>query len=121
VTNIQNLPLLSLSITIPNNGDFLDSFIFTDVDDVTPLDISGIDFTCQVRASSSSSGVRLNASTANGLLVIIGTTQLGFSVPAAQLPSPGGYVFDIVATADGLRRVVAQATLIITQGVTAIQ
>jgi hypothetical protein len=97
---------------------------------VMPLDLTGISFRQQIRATASDTGVLLEMSTDNGLLINGGTTGvLSAYVPASSLgalpETTGGsaLVTDIVATAaDGgpinLMALSGPASVTVTAGVT---
>jgi len=69
-----------------------------------PLDLTGIRFKAELRATPGGNEVFLAADTEDGTLVNGGRTGvLAFSVPEAAMGrlNPGDYVMDIVAEADG--------------------
>jgi hypothetical protein len=68
-----------------------------------PLDLTGIEFRCELRSSEADNQVFLSVGTSDGTLLNGGLDgTLGFNVPRSKLEhlSPRTYVMDIVALAD---------------------
>jgi hypothetical protein len=125
-TNILTLPLVTCTLITGNNEDWLDSFQFVNTistDVSTPVDLAGIEFKMELRSLASDVDVLITASTEDGRLMVGGTEDsfLVIRVPAVLMETlvPADYVADIVAEADGYRRVIVQISPItIFQGVT---
>lgn len=122
MTNILKLPLLQIAFETGTNEDWLDGLAFFEADGTTAVAITGVTFRMQLRAKAEDRTAYLEASTANGKLLIGGASAnvLSLNVPAAQMGSlaPGDYAFDLVAVADAHSRRVAAGSVTIVKGVT---
>lgn len=125
-TRILDLPLLSFSMTVGTNEDWLDSWAYLDALGIAiPLD--GMTFALMVRPTPSDPNPLIVASTgqvpvrglqANGA-VTAGGNALAVSVPYTwmQKTVAGAYVFEVQAYGDGVTRVVARGALTVVQGI----
>ena len=125
MSNINLLPQLAANITIANNADWTDSLLITLPDNVSPVDITGLNFRVTIRSEVESVLTLLQLSTIDGTLINGGVTGVvSFNVPALMLlriPAQTA-AFDMVAQ-DGDGKVVnlfalSPGVLIINQGVT---
>lgn len=108
-TAIRDLPTYELAAVLGSNEDWLDEIVFTQDDNVTPWDLTGIAFRARVRPSPDAREAWPELSTAAGTLVNGGATgKLSFRLlVAARAPiHPGSYVLDVLAEADGYTRAV---------------
>lgn len=109
------------------NEDFDDGFMIEDADG--PVDLTGSEFVAHIRKSADDLSVILEASTANGMLVIAdqeATGEMGlveWAIPAnvaATIP-PGEYPFDILwIMPDGRRDNIGGGTITFERGITRI-
>lgn len=95
-------PFTSMTIMLTNNSDWRDAIMFMQSDNVTPLDITGIDFYANLRETIDGVNLLLNMSTENGYLINMGFVGvLQWNIPASvmkEIPvSTKSYVMDIVA------------------------
>jgi hypothetical protein len=128
MTNILLLPSFGpgTAFTISRNGDWNDALYISQPNaPASPLDLTGITFTSELRSKVGAVEVMLLMSTVNGLIMNGGTAgTFGFDVPQMTIErmlAAGSYVIDIVATADG--RVFSMfpegpGTVTVTQGIT---
>lgn len=128
-TNVLSLPQVSLTVQTGNNEDWIDSIKFLVEDpETTPdlypqLDLRGIRFEMEIRRSVSDHEVVMSASVDDGTLAIGIPPDYGFliiNIPRAIMHNQlaGGYVGDVIASADGFNRVCLQMNLTIFEGVT---
>ena len=121
-TNILILPLAQVTVTTGNNEDWIDSFQFVQDDEITPVELTGIAFSMEVRHLSSDNEVWVRGSTDDGLLSVGGSGDsfLLIKIPYDMMKevAPDDYVGDIVADADGIKRVVVQLAITVFQGIT---
>jgi hypothetical protein len=104
---MTNILLLARSgnvgaFTVVTDADWLDQIL--PALGATPIDLTGIAFSANMRAAAGGNDVYLQLSTANGTLVNGGVTgKLSFNVPVTTMAAllPGNYVIDVLATADG--------------------
>lgn len=121
-TNLLNLPVVNpLGITTQTNCDWIDGLEYWTADppDGEPIDLTGIQFGMEMRASAAVATVVMRATTENGLIRVYANSWQ-FLIPATTmiLVLPGDYVFDMLALADGYTRNLIQATVSIVQGIT---
>ncbi|UIY44149.1 hypothetical protein [Methylobacterium radiotolerans] len=130
-TRIQSLFLVQASITIASNEDMQETIAFFENDGVTPIPLDGIEFTAIAKTDRASNApyvawatlgaaLKLPSQTPRGLFLTSGNL-LSFYAPfrsSGQRPIAGSYVFDALASADGLTRRVVDGTLTVIQGVT---
>ena len=117
-TNISQLGQFSASFSVVTNADWRDVLQFVWAPGTAnagqPLDITGISFRAQLRATAADAQVLLDISTTNSLFVVDGQLgQLAFAVPEfapagaatpyqmAGLPAGITGVMDIIASGDG--------------------
>jgi hypothetical protein len=126
-TNILALPLAQLEILTGNNEDWIDSICYV-IDDGTSnpteqVDLTGITFEMEVRRQPPFHEVVLSGSTDDMSLTVGVPPNYGYLLIAINWDrmknqEPTTYVGDIVATADGYRRVTVQFNLTIFEGIT---
>lgn len=126
-TRILDLPDIGGELSFSTNADFRGAIAFVEGPEnaPTPIDISGISFSLQVRASEDNAVVTLNGSTEGGTPHLMNggaTGVLKWVFPAIglyHLPT-GAYVADIVAEAEGVRLNLCPAPITVTvrKGVT---
>lgn len=127
-TNLLAMPLVQLDIETGTNEDWLDSIKFL-VDtgvpeaDMPQLDLRGIVFEMEVRRAAPDHEVILDATTADGTLVIGDPPDFGYlliNIPNDDMKAiqPGNYVADIVGHDPEFQRVVVQIVLGIVEGIT---
>lgn len=121
-TAILQLPQFSFATSTVNTADLLDTIATFTTSDSLPIDITGIFFEAQVRSEAKDIKVWVDASSENGLLVNGGPDgTLSWRIPLSVMTkvTPGNYVTDIRANADGHLIAIAQrCTFTVTQGVT---
>lgn len=127
-TNLLAMPLVQLDVATGTNEDWLDSIKFlvdTGVpeDEMPQLDLRGITFEMEVRRAAPDHEVILDATTADGSLVIGEPPDFGYlliNIPVDDMKAlqPGDYVADIVGHDPEFQRVVVQLTLEIVEGIT---
>lgn len=121
MTALLSLPLVGLTIATRTNEDLLDAWSFLDPDD-DAYDLSGIAFRSQWRQSAADPQAYISAATADGTMVVGGTGNgvLAYLIPAATMARvpPGTYVADVIGTADGHTRNVAEIAITVKQGIT---
>lgn len=121
-TNILLLPLAQFAVTVGNNEDWLDSLQYTMADEITPVDLLGIEFLMEMRHLASDADVFVRGSTQDGKISVggVGDSFLLINIPHAEMKEvpANDYVADITASADGFVRVIAQFTVTVFQGVT---
>lgn len=110
MTSIAQIRPYQADIVVNDNEDWNDFFLFTLPDLVTPLDVSGVQFTIEVRPSSESPVVLFSGTTDDGTMVLLPTTAsagalcaLTMDVLAPGFPrslAPGVYVYQIRAYAE---------------------
>lgn len=106
MTNILQLPLYEVVVETHSNERARSSFLVQTGDPPADLALAGIAFKLQLRTIARDRNVHLEASTTDGRLIVTGAT-LGVDIPRTVMAALGGevdYVFDIVATADGIER-----------------
>ncbi|MDC7787953.1 hypothetical protein PQJ75_24625 [Rhodoplanes sp. TEM] len=105
MTNILQLPLFEAVIETHSNERARTSFLVQTGDPPADLALAGIAFKLQLRTAAKDRNVHLEASTTDSRLTITGAT-LGVDIPRTVMAALGeaDYVFDIVATADGIER-----------------
>ena len=131
ITNILALPLVTMSIQVRNNEDWIGSVKFLVEDPpgnlntatMPQLDLRGIHFEMEMRRSALDHEVVLGATTDDGTLAIgvppdYGYLIINIPVTTTKMLAAGDYVADVVATADGFYRVCLEMTVNITEGVT---
>jgi hypothetical protein len=126
-TNILALPLAQLDILTGNNEDWLESVMYV-IDDGTAsptqqIDLRGIKFEMEVRRSPPLSEVIISGSTDDGSLLVGTAPDYGYLMinvvfDRMKNQEATAYVGDIVALADGYRRVAIQFNLTIFEGIT---
>ena len=122
-TNILAMPLVDMTVTTGTNEDWIASLKYTQDDETTPLDLSGIALRMEVRRNVDDEEVAVEGSTTDGRVSIGGTgnAYVLINVPVTamnNLLTEGTYVGDIVATADGYTRVIVRIVATIVKGVT---
>lgn len=130
-TRIQSLFLVEAKIVVANNEDMFESIAFFDAAN-QPIPLDGIEFTSRVRAdrrdsaptfvgfATQGSVQSLPKGTPRGMILISGNV-MGFYAPFSQRAAralPGDYVFDTLASADGIVKRVVDGTFTLIQGVT---
>jgi hypothetical protein len=120
-TNILFLPIVGLQMFTSTNADWLDGLEYWDAEPPggDPIDLAGIKFDMEMRATPPVATVVLHASTANGLIRVYANTWqlLVPSKTMLQVP-PGDYVFDLLGRADGYTRNLVQASVTVELGIT---
>jgi hypothetical protein len=125
-TNLLAMPLIDMTVQTGTNEDWISAIKYL-VDDGTTnppqMDLRGITFNMEVRATIESHDVVLTASTDDGTIMIGMSPDYGyllFNIPLKMIAQliPGTYVGDVVG-ADGLavRRVIV-IDLQIVEGIT---
>ena len=128
-TNILAIPKVTMGVVTGNNEDWIDSIKYVvetegvAMEDSPQLDLRGIRFEMELRRRADDHEVIIAASTDDGSLSIGSAPDYGFLIfyldrEIMKTKIAGDYVGDVVATADGLTRVVIQMTLEIFEGVT---
>jgi hypothetical protein len=114
VTQIRNLPAYTVSAVVGSNEDWVDSIAIADPFSGIPIDLTGITFHGALKATTTDKASTSIAVTAAGSVITL-------NVPAAFLGNymPGLFIFDILATADGIARRVVSGTLMIQAGIAA--
>jgi hypothetical protein len=119
-THLLTLPRVDLTVEVFTNEDWLDALAFYD-NDGNPISLDGIAFELEVRTNPGdvTAFLEIDNATPGGGIVITGN-QFQIDVPVAQISqiSPGDYVFDATAKADGMQRVIITGTLTLTEGIT---
>lgn len=127
-TQILNLPLLSFSMMVGTNEDWLDSWAYLDASG-NPISLAGLVINFEVRPSAASTTASVIASTAstvaglvvNGAVVVggAGGNVLALDIPLATMLrlAPGSYVFEAQAQGDGVTRTISSGTVNVVQGV----
>lgn len=119
-TNILQLPVVILGITVNTNADWLDGIEYHD-NAGNPIDLAGITFEMEMRAEPEFATVVLRAATDNGLIRVYAQTwQLLVPASVMTLILPGNYVFDMLAHGDGYTRNLVQASVEVDLGITRI-
>lgn len=113
---------VKIDYLISTNEDWLDAIELNDgAPTPAPLDLTGWSFHSQIRVSAEDATVMLDASTANGLHLIISSAcawNIAKAILAARLPA-GVYVYDTVGTdPDGRAVRVAEGVITAETGVT---
>jgi hypothetical protein len=128
-TNILAIPLVSLIAETSNNEDWIDSLRYLvdeegiETEELDQLDLRGISFEMETRRYAEDHEVVLRASTEDGTLSIGLPPNYGYlliNIPRSTMHSmiAGAYVADVVASAEGLYRVVIKMSLTIVEGIT---
>jgi hypothetical protein len=120
MSNLLILPLVQIVGTTGTNEDWLDGLAFFEDDAETmPINILGIEFAMQMRQITEDATVALEASQADGRIIVTGN-YLYFDVPAAQMSTitPADYVFDVVGTDNKNSRIIVQGQYTVFEGVT---
>jgi hypothetical protein len=119
------MSLTIIDYLVLTNEDWEDGLVLDDGGDpAEPLDLTGSSFRAHLRPAPGSLLVTLEASTANGRLVIADNPESGtlnWNVPKALMATiePGEYVYDIVWTKPDLSSdTVAAGTVTVHRGVT---
>ena len=127
-TRILAVPLLSFSMTVGTNEDWLDSWAYLDASG-SPISLAGLVLNMMVRSSPGDAEAPVIASTAAtvaGLAVSgnIVTGGTGSNVLSLQIPrstmlrlAPGAYVFEVQAQGDGDTRTIATGAVTVMQGI----
>ncbi len=127
-TQILNLPLLSFTMTVATNEDWLDSWSYLDPSG-SPLTFAGLTLNMMIRSTLGSVTPPVIASTAatvaglsvNGAIVTggVGGNVLSLRIARATMGSvvPGPYVFEVQAQGDGQTRTIATGAVIVVQGI----
>jgi hypothetical protein len=105
-TNLLAMPLVTIQVETGTNEDWIDALKFLVDDgseDPPQLDLTGIDFSMEVRRTPPDHEVVLTASTALGTLGVGNPPDFGFlliNIPMAEMrgQQPGKYVADITGT-----------------------
>lgn len=127
-TNLLAMPLVQLVVETGTNEDWLDSIKYL-VDtgvaeaDMPQLDLRGITFEMEVRRAPPDHEVILDATTAEGTLLIGEPPDFGYlliNIPVTDMSAlqPSNYVADIVGSDAEFHRVVVQIELTIIRGIT---
>jgi hypothetical protein len=111
-------------VVVYTNEDWLDTLAYYDVSG-SPIDLSGIDFQLEMRASAEDVTALINISNnpyddpADGKIGIV-SNQFAINVPISKMSRipKGDYVLDAVGRADGMQRVIMNGTISVVQGVT---
>jgi hypothetical protein len=128
-SNLLAMPAVEIAVITGNNEDWIDSVLFL-VDDgsgntagMPQLDLTGIKFDMELRATVEDHEVVIRASTADGTLRVgdppnFGYLLIGIEHETMKMVAAGTYVGDIVGTdAMSVRRVVA-IDLQVVEGIT---
>lgn len=115
MTNVLALPQLTASFIASTNSRIGDAIQFVvSTTDLTPVDITGINFEAVYRPTADDPRVAMRCSTYDGSLINGGVTgTLSWAVPAERTGldkqpwsaahlTPGTYVMGLVASADGV-------------------
>jgi hypothetical protein len=129
MTRILDLPLLTFSVELANNEDWIDSWAYIDVSS-NPISLAGLTLTMMVRARAADQTVQVVASSASGPVNglpqngSISSGGTGLNVIALAIPratvaklAPGEYVFEVQASGDGVTRNIASGPVIVVSGV----
>jgi hypothetical protein len=127
-TNLLAMPLVLLVVETGTNEDWIDSIKFlvdtgVAMEDMPQLDLRGITFEMEVRRAAPDHEVILDATTADGTLLIgeppdFGYLLLNIPVDDMRAIQPSNYVADIVGRDVEHQRVVVQIDLTIIRGIT---
>lgn len=118
------MPLVRMDYAVNTNEDWVDTFQIVSGDPPIPVDLTGSTFTAHVRRAATDLDTVIEASTANGKLVVSSPPSDGlvsWNVPREQLEilKSRDYVYDIVWTrADGREIAFAVGTIDLQLGVT---
>jgi hypothetical protein len=127
MTNILALPLTQLEILTGNNEDWLESICYViddgSTDPTEQVDLTGITFEMEIRRQAPYHEVVLSGSTDDqslsvGLSPNYGFLLININYERMKVQEPTQYIGDIVAIADGFRRVTIQFDLTIFEGIT---
>jgi hypothetical protein len=129
VTQILNLPTLTFPMTIANNEDWTDAWAYLDVYG-NPISLAGLILTMMLRAHATDEEVQIIASSISGPVNGLpqngslasggdGLNVIALAIPRATVGTlaPGGYVFEVQATGDGLTRTIADGPVTVNAGV----
>lgn len=109
-----------IDFLISTNEDWLDALVLKDGEN-NPIDLTGSTFRAHIRREPDALTVVLNATSANGLLVIL-ESAAAWNVPFATIVeklNPGTYAYDFLWTdADGVVTRIAEGTLTVELGIT---
>jgi hypothetical protein len=123
-TNLLAMPLISMIVETGTNEDWIDSILFL-VNEVglPQLDLTGIEFSMEVRRAAPDHEVVINGTTKDGTLAIGAWPDTGYLLiniihDRMKIIQPGEYVADIVGSdSDSIRRCIVM-TLSVVQGIT---
>lgn len=117
-TNLLILPLVSLTIAVGTNEDWIDGLAFYD-NAMNALALDGIAFKMTLRHVVDEATAPITASTGEGSLLTSGN-RFNFNVPVATMGivPPAAYVMDVVGMADGHQRIIMQGQVTVFEGVT---
>lgn len=130
MSNIQKIPLVTLTVEIATNEPLTDAWGYVDGSG-NPISGAGIALSFMVRAVAGSEQVLIaatntGAASLNGV-VVNGTIAWGGvggnlvvpNIPVATIAAmpPGTYAGEVLAAADGIQKRIALVTLIIDQGI----
>lgn len=128
-TQILNLPLLSFSMTVGTNEDWVDSLGAYLDGSGNALSLAGCTLNFEMRPTAASTSAPVIASTAstvaslpvNGSVVVggAGSNVPGLSVPLATMQKvpQGVYVAELQAFGDGLTRTIGSYVITVVQGI----
>lgn len=121
MTAVGSLPLHPVDAETCTNEDFRLVLAYADAAEA-PIALTGIAFALQGRATRDAHEAAFAASSGAGTITIggAGNGTLTVAVPVATMRRvpPAVYVVDIVATADGISRRVADGTVTVVRGIT---
>lgn len=123
------MPLVSMDVVTGTNEDWIDSIKFVvddgsgNVDTMPQLDLTGIEFTMEVRRQAPENEVILRGSTVDGGLAIGMPPDFGFLLinldhEQMKVVRPGTYVADIVGKDEITIRRVVTMNLEVVYGIT---
>lgn len=100
MSNVAALPVLQANGSVAAGEDLAFSLAFTLADGTTPLDLTGIAFTLEIKSTSGAS--LFSGSTGDSTLAIsgVGVNVLSCEIPFATVSAwaPGGYSLNLIAT-----------------------
>jgi hypothetical protein len=119
-TNILYMPQVIMDMTVATNADWLDGLEYQDLQTpAQPIDLDGIAFELELRATPPAATVVLRAGTDNGLIVVYANTwQLLVPATLMETLPPATYVYDMLGRADGYTRQLSSGNVTVVQGVT---
>lgn len=129
MTQILNLPLLTFAVTIANNEDWTDAWAYLDASD-DPISLAGLTLVMMLRTTALDEEVKIIAASVSGLVNGLpqngslssggnGLNVVALAIPKATVAglAPGGYVFEVQASGDGLTRTIATGPVTVGAGV----